>query len=107
MRPFSSLVALGAALVSLLSGRVVTTVEPSPPPIHVVAEPVEATAPPSVVAWAEALPALRFVNTRTGAEWALPLPADGTVDERAAAAINAVLAERDAAPRPCTGARSA
>src|SRR6202044_4010571 len=51
------------------------------------------------VAWAAALPALRFVNTRTGADvWARLYAADGTIDEHAAAMIDVALADRDAAP---------
>ncbi len=50
--------------------------------------------------WARALPALRFVNTRTGASCRARLYADeGRLDEDAAAAIDGVLPERDAAPR--------
>ncbi len=51
--------------------------------------------------WARALPALRFVNTRTGASCQARLYADdGRLDETAAQVIDGVLAERDAAPRP-------
>jgi uncharacterized protein YcbK (DUF882 family) len=56
---------------------------------------------PAPVAWADALPALRFVNTRTGADvWARLYAADGTIDEHAAAMIDVVMADRGAAPRP-------
>ena len=103
VRPLASLIALGTALASILGERTVTVVEPLPPPVVVTVEPPEvvpATAPPAV-AWAVALSALRFFNTRTGAASSVRLyAADGTLDEDAAAAIDRVAAERDAAPRP-------
>jgi uncharacterized protein YcbK (DUF882 family) len=71
----------------------------APPPIVLVRDP-EPDAP-APVAWAEALPPLRFVNTRTGADvWARLYAADGTIDEGQARMIDEILAERDAAPRP-------
>ncbi len=74
---------------------------PAPPPPPVVLAPDPETAVHARVAWAEALPALHFVNTRTGADvWVRLYAADGAVDEGAARLIDAVLAERDAAPRP-------
>ncbi len=104
VRPSSSFCALAAALASTLSGRAMTDAAPAPPPARVVAEPVEAPAPPppeAPVAWAAALPALRFYNTRTAAACSVRLYTDGGVlDAGAASALDRVAAERDTEPRP-------
>jgi uncharacterized protein YcbK (DUF882 family) len=97
------LVALGTALASVLSGRMTAVVELLPVPSQIAPEPAEgAPAPPGPpVAWAVALPALRFFNTRTGATCAVRLYAeDGTLDEAAAATVDRTAADRDAEPRP-------
>ena len=105
VRSSSSLIALGAALASILSGRALTVAElPFPPP---------SWSPPKRRRWCppparllpspgqSALPAIRFVNTRTGAAATVRVyAADGAFDEEAAATIDRVAAERDAAPRP-------
>jgi uncharacterized protein YcbK (DUF882 family) len=92
---------LGASAIPACAGHGGHGAPPPPPPPPVLLAPDPDPAALVPVAWAEALPALRFVNTRTGADvWARLYAADGTVDERAAAAIDAILADRDAAPRP-------
>jgi uncharacterized protein YcbK (DUF882 family) len=101
VKPFSSLVALGAGLASILSGRVTSVTEPVEAPVHVAPEPAETAPPLPTLAWAAALPALRFANTRTGAACSVRLYTSvGTLDEDSAAEIDRVAAERDAAPRP-------
>src|SRR5262249_18812884 len=73
---------------------------PAPIPVPVVAVPAEPPAPPAVT-WAVAAPALRFLNTRTGAACSARLyAAEGTIDPRAADEIDQVAKERDASPRP-------
>jgi uncharacterized protein YcbK (DUF882 family) len=62
---------------------------------------MEAKSPPPVNAWAKALHALRFVNTRTGAMCSARFyAADGAIDGDAASSIERVAAERDASPHP-------
>jgi len=101
VKPFVSLVALGAALVPILSVRPVPVVEPLPAPAHAPATVAPVPPPPVVVGWATTLPALRIFNTHTGATCSVHLyAADGDVDELAAAEIDRIATERDAAPRP-------
>lgn len=95
---------LGATAASSCAGRAARDVppplqvEPAPPPAALVPDPEPATVP---AAWAAALPAIRFTNTRTGASVETRLYADdGSLDERAATRVDAVLPERGAAPRP-------
>ncbi len=97
-RAFSCI--LGACAIAGCAGHAGRDAPPqAPPPIVLSPDPEPPALAP--VAWAEALPPLRFVNTRTGADvWARLYAADGTVDERQAATIDAVLADRDAPPRP-------
>ncbi len=90
---------LGACVIPSVPRALSRDAPQGPPAIVIAPEPEPAA--PSPVVWAEALPAVRFVNTRTGAEvWARLYRDDGTIDERAAGVIDGVLAERDAAPRP-------
>jgi uncharacterized protein YcbK (DUF882 family) len=98
MRWSPTLFILGTALTSSRAGSREVPATPAPAPIPLV---TVAPAPrPTVAPWAQALPAVRFVNPRTGASCRARLYADdGTLDERAAAAIDGVLPERDAAQR--------
>jgi uncharacterized protein YcbK (DUF882 family) len=92
----------GAVLASSCARRAPAPLDPmaAPPPPVVVLVPEPPSSAPAV-AWAGALPPLRFVNTRTGAECTVRLYApDGSVDEEAASTVDRTLAERDAAPRP-------
>src|SRR5262245_47540683 len=95
---------LGAAAMSSCTGEPSMDALPPPaaPPAEITLRPDPEDAPaPEPAAWAAALPPLRFVNTRTRAEGSVRLYADdGSIDERAAATIDRMLAERDAEPRP-------
>ena len=100
MRSPTSLAALGAALASSFAGRVAPVVEPAPIVIVAPAPPAAPAVARPAVAWAEALPEVRFVNTRTGVSCAVRLYADdGSLDDAAAVAIDTAAAERDTAPR--------
>lgn len=103
MRLMTVLVSFGAALASVLGERTVavltppnvTVVMPEPP-----GEPTPVLVRP-VVAWVTTLAPLRFFNTRTLVSDTVRLYADdGSLDEGAASAIDRVIAERDAEPRP-------
>ncbi|APR83458.1 Hypothetical protein A7982_08807 [Minicystis rosea] len=94
----------GAFAASSCAGKASLEASPaallSPPEITLSPDPEDPPAP-QFAAWAATLPALRFVNTRTGAECSVRLYTnDGSIDETAAAAIDRMLAERDAEPRP-------
>ena len=93
----------GAVVASSCAGKASideSVIAAAPPPITLHPDPEDPPAP-ATAAWAAALPALHFVNTRTGAECSVRLyGSDGSVDEQAAATIDRMLAERDAEPRP-------
>jgi uncharacterized protein YcbK (DUF882 family) len=103
VRPVASLFALGAVAASTFTeGRPVAPPPPPPiaPALPVVAPPPPPVEAPPIAAWATALPALRFVNTRTGAAESVRLYAPTcALDEEAAAAVDRVAAERDAPAR--------
>jgi uncharacterized protein YcbK (DUF882 family) len=93
-----------AACASSCAGRAdaVLAARSDPPPVTIEPEPApDPVASRPVVAWAEALTPLRFVNTRTGVDHTVRLyTAFGDLDEDAAAAVDRVIAEKDAEPRP-------
>ena len=72
-----------------------------PPAPSAVAVETPDTPERAPAAWAQALPPLRFFNTRTGVDChARVYRDDGSLDEVAASMIDATLAERGAAARP-------
>jgi uncharacterized protein YcbK (DUF882 family) len=93
---------LGALAASGCTERAREVSRPAPLPPAVTLVPVlpEVSATP-VAAWAQALPAIHFINSRTGVACTVRLYGpDGSLDEDAASVVDAMLAEKDAAPRP-------